>query len=69
MILNRANDYCENDKEKLREQARDKYRNLFEEEKKKKGEYGKTRYHKMSEEKKQKLKECKKNSPATKKLN
>ena len=69
MILNRANDYCENDKEKLREQARDKYRNLFEEEKNKKGEYGKTRYHKMSEEKKQKLKECKKNSPATKKLN
>ena len=50
MILNRANDYCENDKEKLREQARDKYRNLFEEEKNKKGEYGKTRYHKMSED-------------------
>ena len=33
MILNRANDYCENDK--LREQARDKHRNLFEEEKNK----------------------------------
>ena len=69
MLLNRANDYCENDKENLREQARDKYRNLFEEEKNKEREYGKTRYHKMSEEKKQKLKECKKISPATKKLN
>ena len=27
-ILNRANDYYKNDKEQLREQARDKYRNL-----------------------------------------
>ena len=36
MILNRAKDYCENDKERLREQARDKYRNLLEEEKNKK---------------------------------
>ena len=35
VILNRAKDYYENDKEKLREQARDKYRNLSEEEKKK----------------------------------
>ena len=31
VILNRANDYYENDKERLREQARDKYRNLSEE--------------------------------------
>ena len=36
MILNRAKDYYENDKERLREQARDKYRNLSEEEKIKK---------------------------------
>ena len=28
LILNRANDYYKNDKEQLREQARDKYRNL-----------------------------------------
>ena len=35
MILNRAKDYYENDKEMLREQARDKYRNLSEKEKKK----------------------------------
>ena len=36
VILNRAKDYYENDKERLREQARDKYRNLSEEEKSKK---------------------------------
>ena len=36
MILNRAKDFYENDKERLREQVRDKYRNLFEEEKNKK---------------------------------
>ena len=34
VILNRAKDYYENDKERLRLQARDKYRNLSEEEKK-----------------------------------
>ena len=33
MIINRAKDYYENDKERLRSQARDKYRNLSEEEK------------------------------------
>ena len=36
VILNRAKDYQENDKQRLREQARDKYRNLSEEEKIKK---------------------------------
>ena len=40
VILNRAKDYYENGKKRLREKARDKYRNLFEEEKNKKGEYG-----------------------------
>ena len=34
MILNRAKDYYENDKERLREQASYKYRNLSEEGKK-----------------------------------
>ena len=34
MIINRAKHYYENDKERLREQARDKYKNLSEEEKK-----------------------------------
>ena len=33
VILNRAKYYYENDKERLREQGRDKYRNLSEEEK------------------------------------
>ena len=36
VILNRPTDYYENDKERLKEQARDKYRNLSEEEKKRK---------------------------------
>ena len=35
VILNRAKYYCENDKERLREQPRDKYRNLSEEAKNK----------------------------------
>ena len=41
IILNRARDYYENDKERLRERARNKYRNSSEEDKNKKGEYGK----------------------------
>ena len=52
VILNRAKNYYENDKERLRAQARDKYRNLSKEEKNKKREYGKNRYLNMSEEKK-----------------
>ena len=41
VILNRAEDYYENDKERLREQTRDKYRNLSEEKKIKKENMGK----------------------------
>ena len=67
VILNRAKDYYENDKERLREQARDKYRNLSEEEKNKKREYGKNRYLNMSEEKKKRLKEYQKNYHEAKK--
>ena len=52
MILNRAKDYYENNKERLRKPARDKYRNLSAEEKNKKIEYGKNRYRNMSEGKK-----------------
>ena len=52
VILNRAKDYYENDKERLRRQARDECRNLSEEEKNKKREYRKNRYHNMPEEKK-----------------
>ena len=56
LMLKRAKDYYENDKERLREQARNKYRNLSEEDKKKKRKYGKNRYHNISEEKRLKLK-------------
>ena len=55
IMLNRAKDYYENDKGRLREQARNKYRNLSEEDKEKNREYGKNRYRNMPEEKKQKL--------------
>ena len=41
LILNRAKDYYENDKKRLREQGRDKYRNLSEEKKNQKREYEK----------------------------
>ena len=67
IILNRE-DYYENDKERLRKQARDKYINLLEEDKNKKREYGKNRYHIMSEEKKQKLKEYQKKISRGKKV-
>ena len=67
MILNIVKDYYENDKERLREQARHKYRNLSEEEKNKKREYGKNRYRNMSEEKKQRIKEYQKNYGEAKK--
>ena len=66
-MLNRAKDYYENNKERLREQARDKYRNLSEEERNKKREHGKNRYHNIPELKKQRLKECQKYYRETKK--
>ena len=55
VILNRTKYYYENDKERLREQARNKYRNLSEKDKNKKREYGKSRYHDISEEQKQSI--------------
>ena len=67
VILNGAKDYYENDKERLRGQVRDKYRNLSEDEKNKKREYGRNRYRNMSEEKKQRLKEYQKNYREAKK--
>ena len=70
MILNRAKDFYENDEERLREQVRDKYRNLFEEEKnKKKRIQKKNRYFNMSEEKKKRLKEYQKIIARQKSLN
>ena len=60
MIAKKANEYYENNKERLKEQARNKYRKLFNEEKDKKREYGKNRYKNMSKEDKQRLKEYQK---------
>ena len=57
----------ENDKERLREHARDKYRNLSEEEKSKKREYGINRRPNMSEEDKKRLKEYQKDYREAKK--
>ena len=61
VVLSKAKYYYKNNKDRLREQARDKCRNLPEEEKIKKENMKKNRYHKMSEEKKTKLKEYQKN--------
>ena len=41
VILSKAKDYNKNDKERLRKQTTNKYRNLSEEEKMKKRDYGK----------------------------
>ena len=60
LILNRAKDSYENDKVRLKEQARGKYRNLSEEEKNTKRKYGRNRYRNMSEEKKKKTKKISK---------
>ena len=67
VILNRAKYFYENDKERLRVQARYKYRNLSEEKKNKKREYGKNRYCNMSEEEKKRLREYQKNYREAKK--
>ena len=40
-ILNKVEDYNKNNNERIREHARNKYRNLSEEDKNKKREYGK----------------------------
>ena len=61
MVLNRAKDYYENDKERLSREARDKYRNLSTEEKYEKREDGKNKYCNMSKEKEKRLKEYQKN--------
>ena len=67
VILNRAKDYYQNDKERLKKLARDKYRNLSEENKNKKREYRRNIYRNLSEEKKQRLKEYRKNYREAKK--
>ena len=46
--------YYQRKRERLKKQARNKYRNLSEEEKNKKRGFGKNRYHNMPEKKKKK---------------
>ena len=67
VILNRAKDYYENDKELLRERAKSKYRELPENEKDVKRLYQRDRSHNMTAEEKQRLKEYQTNYRETKK--
>ena len=69
VILNRVKDYYKTNKERLKKQARDKYRHLSKEDKNKKREYRRNRCHNKSEETKQKLEEYQKIYCAAKKLN
>ena len=57
IILNRVKEYYENNKELLRERAKNKYRSLSEDEKDMKRQYQKTRYRNMSDEEKKRLKD------------
>ena len=57
VILNRAKDYYENDKERLREQAREIQKLIWRRKKQKEGILKKNRHHNMSGEKKQRRKE------------
>ena len=49
MLLNKAKDYYKNNKDRLWEQARDKYGNLSEEEKNKTREQARNKYKNLSE--------------------
>ena len=65
IILNRAKEYYKNNKELLRELAKNKYGSLSEDEKE---TISKTRYHNMSDEEKQRLKDYQKNYREARKL-
>ena len=67
VILQRAKDYYENDKKRLREQARDKYRNLSEEEKIKRENMGRIDTAICLMKRKKRLKENQKNYREAKK--
>ena len=68
MILNRAKDYCKNNKKLLRERAKKKnYRELAENEKDVERQYLRDRYHNMTAEEKQRLKEYQRNYRDSKK--
>ena len=60
VILNKAKDYYENNKELLRERERERERGNKRQQQNIKREYGRKRYHNMSEENKKRLKEYQK---------
>ena len=68
IMLNRAKEYYENNKELSREQAKNKYRSLSKYEKDIKKQYQKARYHNMSDEEKHRLKDYQKNYGEARKL-
>ena len=68
IILNRAKEYNKNNKELLRERAKNKYRSLSEDEKNIKKQCQKDRYHNMSDEERHRLKDYQKNYREAKKL-
>ena len=61
-------EYYKNNKELLRDRAKNKYISLSEDEKDIKKQYQKDRYHNMSDEGKQRLKDYQKNYREAKKL-
>ena len=63
-----AKEYYKNNKELLRERAKNKYRSLSEDEKDIKKQYQKTRYHNMSDKERQRLKDYQKNYREARKL-
>ena len=67
MVLNRAKDYYENNKDRLREQAKKNIGTYLKKIRIKKENMEKNRYRNMSEKKKQKLKEYQKNYRVAKK--
>ena len=68
-ILNRAKEYYDNNKDRMRNQARYKYRKVSEKEKNIKREYGRNRYHHIFKEYKQRIKEYQKKLLWSKKVN
>ena len=66
-ILNWAKKYDKNNKERLREESKNRYRKLSNEEREIKREYGRSKYHNMSEKNKQRIKEYQKNYRKAKK--
>ena len=67
-MKNKQKKYYENNKEKLQEQAQNKYRELSNEERGIKEKYGVNRYRSMSEQDKEKLREYQRNYRKPKKI-